>query len=254
MRRKVIFVLAIMLAFAFGTTALAATADGVQALWRQVGEELGALRGKTLTESQQETLKAVQDEYFKLIRNDNTTHVRDTEREEKITSFMASLSESQKTAFDEFMPKMPAGEPTGGNKPNGMPPARPEGEDYNGERPAPPSGAKPAGTPARPDGTAFPASPPSAGMPQGERPEGGAGFAMTDEEREAMKEKREAFIATLSEAQKEAYEDIFPADMEGGEGRMFPMAEIDLSALTSSELANMEGRLNSMLTKLKQLK
>ncbi len=254
MKRKLLCIMAIVLALAFSTTALAATTDDVQTLWRQVGEELEGLREKNLTDSQQETLRSIQNDYFALARSDNNASNWNSERADKITSFVETLSEAQKTAFEDFIPQIPAEGAAGIARPDGTMPERPTGEGLNGERPAPPSGERPDGTPpTMPEGMEFAGSPPPGGMAAGTRPQGEPGYAMTDEEREAMKEKRDAFTATLSEAQKAAYEDIFPANKDGESG-MFPLAEIDLSAMTSSELADMEERLNSMLAQLKQLK
>ncbi len=253
MKRKLLCVLAVALVIALSTTAMAATAEGVQALWQEVGDGLEELRGKTLTETQQEALKSIQDGYFKLAHGK-----RDTEREAKLAAFKETLSESQKTAFEAFMPKLPEGEfPSDGTQPTGTPPARPEG-DVTGERPAPPSGERPTGAPpARPEGGDARPAPAEGEQPNGAPPAGGGGRAMTEEERAAMQEKRDAFAATLTEAQKAIYEEIFPVKApEGqgeGEGRKPPQTEIDLSSLTVSELAELEARLNELLAQLKQI-
>ncbi len=260
MKRKLMCALAIVLVFALGTTAFAATAASVKTLWEQVNDKLEELREKTLTETQQATLRTIQDSFMKL------TH-SDPEREAKLTAFTETLSESQKAAFEEIMPKMPEGEPPAdgqptGAQPVGAPPARPEGAG-TGERPAPPSGERPTGTPpARPEGDSSARPAPPTGT-DGTPPAGGRG-QMTEEELAAMQAKRDAFAATLTEAQKAAYEEIFPAkapeapsaeegQASSAEKEKAPKFEADFSKLTSEQLAEMETQLKDLLTQLNKL-
>ncbi len=75
--------------------------------------------------------------------------------------------------------------------------------------------------------------------------------------RAAMQAKREAFHQTLSEAQKTAYEEIFPAQAkehqtQEGEPNVregTPSAP-DMSELTAEELSELETQLNSLLARL----
>ncbi len=263
MKRKVLYVLAAVVLVS--STALAAVSvSSVTALWQEVNAKIEELRSETLTETQQETLRTIQGDFMRIGRSGID--------QEKLEAFKATLSESQKTAFDELMPQMPAGGPSDGAMPNGAPPERPE---VAGTPPTPPSGEMPQGTPpARPegDGTGRPtiASGEMNGSPQG----GGRRPAMTEEERaemekerEAMEAKREAFKATLSEAQKTAYDEIFRATperepqepqangSEQGNREAPPQMEApDLSELTSEELSEMETQLKGLLEKLNVIK
>ncbi len=251
MKRKILYVLA-ALALISSTAFAAVTASGVQALWHEVNAKAEELRAETLTESQQESLWTIQREFMALGRGEMDS--------EKLEAFKATLSESQKAAFEELMPAMPTGEPDDGTKPSGTPPERPNGQ-ASGERPAPPTGERPEGAPpARSEGGT--GTRPT--MAQGEMnatPPQGRGPAMTEEERSAMEAKREAFQKTLSEAQKAAYEEIFPSPAEAPasgqqSGRQEPpqMAAPDLSELTSAELSELNTKLNDLLARLNKIK
>ncbi len=272
MKRKVLYILAALILVS--STALAAVSvSSVQALWQEVNAKVQELRSETLTEAQQESLRVIQGDFMRLGRGGID--------QEKLEAFKATLNESQKAAFEELMPAMPTGEGNG-TMPYGAPPERPEGDGTgtppappSGERPqgAPPSGEMPQGTPpARPegDGTGRPTM--AAGETNGSSG-GGRGPAMTEEqraemekERAAMQEKREAFKAQLSEAQKTAYEEIFPAQMQEPQENQAQDGEQsakkdrpaqpapDLSELTDEELSELETQLKGLLEKLNVIK
>lgn len=225
MKRKIIWVIAAVLIVALSANAFAATTvSDVQALEQQVSAKITELNTKTLTSAQKKTLASVEKSFAKLLGNsaNSSAPKQDTDREAKLTAFKATLTEAQKTAFEEIMPQMPGGMGSGA-RPSGSPP------------PTPAAGEKPQGSPP----------------PAGERKQ----MQMSDADKAAMEAKRTAFVNTLSESQKQAFEQIFPSQpADAAQQIQQPQqAASDLSKLTASQLAKREKSLKSMLTKLGKL-
>lgn len=77
---------------------------------------------------------------------------------------------------------------------------------------------------------------------------------MTDADRQAMESKRTAFVATLSDEQKKAFEEIFPTGQQMGQmPQTTGGASLDLSTLTSSQLTKMQKKLKTLLNTLNKI-